>query len=948
MVISPLMASEIDISIVGEISPEIPISEGAKNNEAPAESVTTEHSSEDNNNLVDEESIDYIPIESEPYQIIINEIMIGSEVNPEKDSWVELYNPESTAVNLEGWQIKGVTEGGRWINLVSGAEATIPAKGYFLISRYSNSSYSALDIKPQSVKSSIFLAWNEGTITVELSDSEGKLIDTATIEQMDSERFQSYERDDEENTWSQSENQKNIKEGLTQTFASPGAANKKSEEASEESQNSTENNDTKEIIEEEKVFIEEKVPYPFYSLINEIMVNPEGADMEGEWIELFNNSKEAIDLGGWYLDDAEGGSSPYRLRDNTWIGAGSHRMFSAPELNLTLKNSEDTVRLLDPNKDPKEVIQYSEAKEQWSFAKNQDGTFNWTPEITPGNQNQFPDPPKTYQTDDITFKSILPNPEGKDGGAEIITLKSHLSETADLKDWKLINLKGKEFFIDGYSLQPMGQLKIDPSTIGLTLTNTADQLSLIDPAGNLIDRISWNDAENERLIYKPDTFPQGLSATVTRIIDGDTISAIIDGEEWSIRLIGIDAPETVHPDKAVDVRGFEAKNILEERLLGRKVILEFDETKTDKYNRLLAYVFLDETMINEVLLKSGWAKAYLNFPFSLQNEFSRLEQDARQQRVGLWAGETKENDKETESDNDEEVSEDEIETMVENPESKIQDETSSAPCPTEGLKIESFLPNAEKGVSEEFIRLINESNQRVCLNGWQLDDITGSGSKPFTIKGGAIAPGGMRTFRKSESGLSLNNSNDCVNLINPMGENADRICYTKTHKNERFTHDGGDWQPIQKPVKTSTSSSKKTSTKTVKRETEFAQWELTNEQVEGEIVFIYEEGKTLFLKNENKVIPISYASAKMNISAAKELLNLESPVTIDLRKQGETRDLIGIYQDAPTAQEKSKESTESGPLPMMAIALFTGTAYVSFGIRKKQKPQFITRKISAG
>ena len=70
----------------------------------------------------------------------------------------------------------------------------------------------------------------------------------------------------------------------------------------------------------------------------------------------------------------------------------------------------------------------------------------------------------------------------------------------------------------------------------------------------------------------------------------------------------------------------------------------------------------------------------------------------------------------------------------------------------------------------EYVRLKNEGSEKVCLAGWQIDDIVDGGSKPFAIRGGSIAPGGIRTFRKQETKLALNNKDDCVTLIDQDGK----------------------------------------------------------------------------------------------------------------------------------------------------------------------------------
>ncbi len=99
---------------------------------------------------------------------------------------------------------------------------------------------------------------------------------------------------------------------------------------------------------------------------------------------------------------------------------------------------------------------------------------------------------------------------------------------------------------------------------------------------------------------------------VIRVVDGDTIVVDIDNVNTTIRLIGIDAPESVHPQENKNTNeGQTSSNFLKEYLKGKYVFLEYDIERLDKYNRTLAYVYLDEnTMIQKVLLENGLAKSY--------------------------------------------------------------------------------------------------------------------------------------------------------------------------------------------------------------------------------------------------------------------------------------------------------------------------------------------------
>ena len=129
-----------------------------------------------------------------------------------------------------------------------------------------------------------------------------------------------------------------------------------------------------------------------------------------------------------------------------------------------------------------------------------------------------------------------------------------------------------------------------------------------------------------------------ISAHVERVIDGDTIHVRVEGKSRTVRLIGVDTPETVHPTRAVQYFGQEASAFTKAALEGKTVLLQEDRTgdTVDRYGRWLRYVLLDGQNFNARLIRDGYAHAYRRFPFSKRTEFIRLEQQARQRGIGLW------------------------------------------------------------------------------------------------------------------------------------------------------------------------------------------------------------------------------------------------------------------------------------------------------------------------
>lgn len=121
---------------------------------------------------------------------------------------------------------------------------------------------------------------------------------------------------------------------------------------------------------------------------------------------------------------------------------------------------------------------------------------------------------------------------------------------------------------------------------------------------------------------------------VTRIIDGDTIQ-LEDGRK--LRYIGIDSPESADPRKSLECFGNESSKRNYELVYGKSVRLEKDISEIDRYKRLLRYVYVDDIMINELLIKEGYAQASSYPPdIKYQNKFTKAEQDARENKRGLW------------------------------------------------------------------------------------------------------------------------------------------------------------------------------------------------------------------------------------------------------------------------------------------------------------------------
>ena len=127
-----------------------------------------------------------------------------------------------------------------------------------------------------------------------------------------------------------------------------------------------------------------------------------------------------------------------------------------------------------------------------------------------------------------------------------------------------------------------------------------------------------------------------VEAPGERVVDGDTLIVRYPGENRTVRLIGVDTPESLHPTQPVEHFGLEASDFARSRLDGQTVRLVVDRTvdTVDVYGRLLRLIYLDGENFNATLIREGYGHAIRGFDYSLRREFIALENQARIQRRG--------------------------------------------------------------------------------------------------------------------------------------------------------------------------------------------------------------------------------------------------------------------------------------------------------------------------
>ena len=131
---------------------------------------------------------------------------------------------------------------------------------------------------------------------------------------------------------------------------------------------------------------------------------------------------------------------------------------------------------------------------------------------------------------------------------------------------------------------------------------------------------------------------QVFTATVVRVVDGDTIHVRFTARIAKVRYIGMDTPETHHPTRGEEAGGREATAVNRRLVEGKTVQLELDVRERDRYGRLLAYVYVDHLMVNAELVRLGYAQV-MTIPPNVKyaSLFVKLHREAREAGRGLWA-----------------------------------------------------------------------------------------------------------------------------------------------------------------------------------------------------------------------------------------------------------------------------------------------------------------------
>ena len=178
------------------------------------------------------------------------------------------------------------------------------------------------------------------------------------------------------------------------------------------------------------------------------------------------------------------------------------------------------------------------------------------------------------------------------------------------------------------------------SFLTLAKKGVSDNIPTNGEAGEISSDVSVDNSSKDSSFL---TLSSAKSATygpyeVVRVVDGDTYKINIDGTEQTVRLIGVDTPESVSSDESKNcVEGKDASVYVKNLITGKMVYLEYDAGQTDKYGRVLAYVYYEGVQLEKILLEMGYARTMTIAPnVNYADEYAKIQTNARESNTGFW------------------------------------------------------------------------------------------------------------------------------------------------------------------------------------------------------------------------------------------------------------------------------------------------------------------------
>lgn len=334
--------------------------------------------------------------------VIINEIAWMGTKNSASDEWIELYSDQE--ISLSGWTLEA-EDGTPSIDLEGG----IQTNGYFLLERTNDESVP--DITADQIYTGALS--NSGEY-LKLKDSNNNTIEEINCSggwfAGDNSTKQTMER--MSSSWQISLNPEGTPRALNSGSEKLEEESQKPEDPEEEPGNKlnqlTEEPDLPDGKTDESPIADDENNIVVF--ISEFLPSPAGKDADQEWIEIYNDSDQVVDISGWQLDDEEKGSKPFVFPEDTLINSKSYSVFSRQVTSIALNNDGDEVRLLLPDGSVFQEITYEKAPEGQSSTRTPEGFIWSTP--TPGLPNIIEQESPQIKT--TSYEDSLKNSTKKD------------------------------------------------------------------------------------------------------------------------------------------------------------------------------------------------------------------------------------------------------------------------------------------------------------------------------------------------------------------------------------------------------------------------------------------------------------------------------------------------------------------------------------------------------
>lgn len=672
--------------------------------------------------------------------IIINEIQTaGASSN---DEFVEIFNPTTASIVLDGYKLSKKTKTGTESTLLNSATSTkflgtIPAHGYFLIAHPDHKGSLSADLAYSS-SSSI-----SSDNTLLLYDKSGTLLDKVG--------FGAAIDFEESPASNPSSNQSIERNGFADTDnnavdffinASPSPQNRTVIEASDENE-SGDDDTADELGSETKsdaANSSSKCAASSKNIkINELFPFPSSGD---EFVEITNTGESCVDVSGWKVMDEAGHKKIFP--ENSILEPGEYLYL---EGNLYLNNDTDTAYLLDANgstkNDALDKVFYEKAKENYPYALS-DGSFSWTSTPTPGEKNIF-DPHateasieastgdssdndvKTDTPEKVFLNEILPNP--KDGSdSEYVEIANGGKEPVDLIGWRIKDASKSK----GYQFKE--HIILDPD----------EYLAIYRPDS----KIALNNSDESVYLYN---LKNEIASSVFFEKSQKDASYNFDGKAWKWS-------KYLTPGKKNKFDSPPKVDIKKPKHAYKDLLTEFSATAKDKETKKL--------------------KCFWNFGDGSKSTLAKTSH--KYLATGKYTV-----------------------TLSVSDDSQTVDKSfvvNVKKSPRPDIEIVKIIPNPTGNDSEsETIDVQNNSGKQINLADWKI--ATGSGEKIFNhpISGEiSVDPNETKTITREFSKFSLNNKAGKVQLVMPDGKVIDEVEYAKEKiaEDQAYAKIDGEWKWI--------------------------------------------------------------------------------------------------------------------------------------------------------